>query len=268
MDTVPKNFFRPLGFFAHIIGIPVFVLGSFLLFWPAGFRDLDITFSEYSFHMTMIACIILVVMLIAKIVMMVLCGKNDTTWTQYYLCTFSEIIFSTGFSALYLWLMSHKAQAYFWFFGYSLLYLTILITIPYIIINLYFIGVEKDELLQHAANANPSEKIKFMDERGNVKILIAPEVVLYIQSDENYLKICYLEDDKMTFYTLRNSMKKIEELCSRNGLVRCHRSYFVNKGHVKVLQKDKDFTYAVLDVPSAAHIPVSKNYIDQVSAIL
>ena len=104
METVPKNFFRPIGFFAHIIGIPIFVLGSFLFFWPAGFRDLEITFSEYSFHITMIACIILVVMLIAKIVLMVLGGKNDIKWMQYYLCSFAEIVFSTGFSALYLWL--------------------------------------------------------------------------------------------------------------------------------------------------------------------
>ena len=140
--------------------------------------------------------------------------------------------------------------------------------IPYVIINLYFIGLDKEERIQNAANATTGEKIRFMDERGNVKLLVAPEAVLYIQSDENYLKICYMEDEKLSIYTLRNSMKKVEDLCSRNGLVRCHRSYFVNKVHVKVLQKDKEFTYAVLDVPNAAHIPVSKNYIDQVSAIL
>ena len=268
MNAVPKSFFRPSGFFAHIIGIPAFVLGFLLLFWPSGFREIGITFSGYSFHVTMITCIVLVVVLIARIVMMVLCGKNDFTWRECYLCSMSEIVFSSGFTALYLWLMFHRSHAYFWFFGYSLLYLFILMIIPYIIINLYFIGVEKEERIQNAVHVNPNEKIKFLDERGNVKILIAPEVILYIQSDENYLKICYLEDEKMTFYTLRNSMKKIEDLCARNGLVRCHRSYFVNKGHVKVLQKDKDFTYAILDVPTAAHIPVSKNYIDQVSAIL
>ena len=72
MNEVPKKFFRPSGFFAHIIGIPAFVLGFLLLFWPSGLREIGITFSEYSFHVTMIACIVLVVMLIARIVMMVL----------------------------------------------------------------------------------------------------------------------------------------------------------------------------------------------------
>lgn len=268
MNEVPKKFFRPSGFFAHIIGIPAFVLGFLLLFWPSGLREIGITFSEYSFHVTMIACIVLVVVLIARIVMMVLCGKNDFIWRQCYLCSMSEVVFSSGFTALYLWLMWHQSHAYFWFFGYSLLYLSILMIIPYVIINLYFIGLDKEERIQNAANATTGEKIRFMDERGNVKLLVAPEAVLYIQSDENYLKICYMEDEKLSIYTLRNSMKKVEDLCSRNGLVRCHRSYFVNKVHVKVLQKDKEFTYAVLDVPNAAHIPVSKNYIDQVSAIL
>lgn len=268
MNTAPKNLFQPSGFFSHIIGIPVFVLGFLLLFWPAGFRDINLTFARYSFHITMIACIILVVMIIARIVMMVLCGKTNVSWGQCYLCSLFEIVFSTGFSALYLWLMAKQIQAYFWFFGNTLVYLSILMIIPYMIINLYFTSIEKEERIRNAANVRPNEKIRFLDERGNVKILVAADAILYIQSDENYLKICYLEDGKIVFYTLRNSMKKIEELCSKNGLIRCHRSYFVNKAHVKVLQKDKEFTYAVLDVANAAHIPVSKNYIDQLTTIL
>ena len=102
MNAVPKSFFRPSGFFAHIIGIPAFVLGFLLLFWPSGFREIGITFSGYSFHVTMITCIVLVVVLIARIVMMVLCGKNDFTWRECYLCSMSEIVFSSGFTALYL----------------------------------------------------------------------------------------------------------------------------------------------------------------------
>lgn len=268
MSVVPKSFFRPSGFFAHILGVPAFVFGFLMLFWPAAFRDIDLAFAQYSFHVTMISCIILLVMLISRILMMVLSSKNDYTWWQCYKYTFFEIVLSNGFSALYLWLMWHQKYAYVWYFGHSLVYIAFLMLIPYVIIDLYFIGVEKDERLRNVENAHSKEKIKFLDERGNVKLMVAPEVLLYIQSDENYLKICYLEDGNLTFYTLRSSMKKIEELCAKNGLIRCHRSYYVNKAHVKVLQKDKEFTYAVLDVPNAAHIPVSKNYIDQLTAIL
>ncbi|MCF0200751.1 MAG: LytTR family transcriptional regulator [Bacteroidales bacterium] len=276
MSIVPKSYFRPNGFFAHTIGLPAFVFGFLMLFFPASKafhinqaqNFAEYSFSDYSFDITMISCIILVVMLITRIVMLVLSDKNTFTWKQAYLCILAEIVFSNGFSALYLWLMSNNAEAYIWFFGQSLVTIAILMLIPYIIINLYFVGVEKDERLHQAQNGSTKEKIKFLDERGNVKLMVAAEAILYVQSDENYLKICYLEDNNLSFYTLRNSMKRIEELCVKNGLVRCHRSYFVNKMHIKVLQKDKEFTYAVLDVPNAAHIPVSKNYIDQMTAIL
>ena len=98
--------------------------------------------------------------------------------------------------------------------------------------------------------------------------MVAADAVLYIQSEENYLKICYLEYDEVKFCTIRSSMKRIEDLCERNGLVRCHRSYFVNKVHVQALQKDKEFTYAVLDVPAASRVPVSKNYYEQITTLL
>ena len=77
-----------------------------------------------------------------------------------------------------------------------------------------------------------------------------------------------MDEGKISTYLLRSSMKRVEDMCAKNGLIRCHRSYFVNKNRVEVLQKEKDFTYAVLDVPNAARIPVSKNYYDQISAML
>ncbi len=266
--SVPRPYFRKGGFFAHVLGIPVFVMCFLLLFWPAGFRHYDVSFSRYSFHATIIACIILGVLLISRFILRALSRNDNANWMQCYLFSMIEVVFSSGFCALYLWLVSHKAQAYFWYFGNSLIYLGVLMLIAYVIIDLYYAMVEKDEKYRVATEVRQGEKIRFLDERGNLKLLVAPEAILYIQSDENYLKICYLEDEKITVYTLRNSMKRIEELCAKNGLVRCHRSYFVNKTHVKVLQKEKDFTYAVLDVPNAAHIPVSKNYYDQLSAIL
>ena len=72
----------------------------------------------------------------------------------------------------------------------------------------------------------------------------------------------------MKFCSLRNTMKRMEETCLKGGLVRCHRSYFVNSARVQALQKDKEFTYAVLDVPNAHRVPVSRNYYDSLAALL
>ncbi len=268
MNQPPKNIFTNKGFWGHLIGLPLFVIGFLLLFCPFAFRDYPISFSRYSFHITMIFSIIVVVILISRLALFFINKKYPLTQMQYYLACLFEILFASGFSALYLWLFMKKTQAYFLFFGYTLVYLAVAMIIPYIILYMHYQLQEKGEQIEEAGKLSQGEKIRFMDERGNVKLIVSQISILYIQSDENYLRIYYMDEGKINTYLLRSSMKRIEDMCAKNGLIRCHRSYFVNKEHVQVLQKDKEFTYAILDVPNAAHIPVSKNYYDQVATIL
>ena len=268
MNKLPKHIFSSNSFWGHIVGLPLFVFGLLLLFCPFAFKNYDITFSKYSFHITMTFCIILVVMLVSRLIMPAINRRSPMTRIQYFLGCLFEILFSSGFTGLYLWLFAKNGQAYFVFFGYVMVYLSVAMIIPYIILFLYNQITEKEEMLDDASRIVQGEKIRFFDERGNVKLIVSQTSILYIQSDENYLRIYYMDEGKINTYLLRSSMKRIEDMCAKNGLIRCHRSYFVNKDRVKVLQKDKEFTYAILDVENAAHIPVSKNYYDQISAML
>ena len=268
MNKLPKPIFSSNSFWGHVVGLPLFVFGLLLLFCPFAFKDYDISFGKYSFHITMTFCIVVVVMLVARIIMHQINKRTPMTRIQYFLGCLFEILFSSGFTGLYLWLFAKKSQAYFVFFGYVMVYLAVAMIIPYIILFLYNQVKEKEGLLDDASRDLQGEKIRFLDERGNVKLIVSQTSILYIQSDENYLRIYYLDDGKINTYLLRSSMKRIEDMCVKNGLIRCHRSYFINKDRVKVLQKDKDFTYAILDVENAAHIPVSKNYYDQISSML
>lgn len=269
MTSLPKEYATPKGLFYHVLGIPIFVFGMLLLFSPTSFDRFSIPFSRYSFHVTMIFCIVLVLMVITRSMFLVFKRKRQSIqWVSSLMLCVLEVVLASGFTALYLWLMSGKVEAYFWFFGLSLVYLFVLMLIPYVVIDLYFMLVAKDHQLYERNRDASKEKIRFIDERDNLKLVVASDTVLYIQSEENYLKICYLEQNEIKFCSIRSSMKRIEELCNRNGLVRCHRSYYINKIHVQALQKDKEFTYAVLDVPSASRVPVSKNYYEQITSLL
>ena len=63
-------------------------------------------------------------------------------------------------------------------------------------------------------------------------------------------------------------MKKIDELVSRYGLVRCHRSFLINPSHVKMLKKGKEgVLQAELD-ECPALVPVSKRYYDNLASLL
>lgn len=105
------------------------------------------------------------------------------------------------------------------------------------------------------------QRMRFYDDRHSLKFVITPESLLYISAEENYINIFYAENGKEKTYVLRSSMKAIEELCIDNGMVRCHRSFYVNPRHIEVLRKDKEgVMYAELDVKESRHVPVSKTY--------
>ena len=268
MNQVPKIIFRLNGYLLHMLAVPFLTLGFFLLFKPAiGFDVETLQNHSYSFHITMMSCILLGVLAISRSLMFGFNKKISLGWKQYISIIGAEVLATTAFCALYLWLMSHYEQAYFDFFGWTLIYVTIIAVIFDAIIDLYFVKTDKEERFHDSQNA-PNGKIRFLDDKNSLKLIVAVESLLHIKADENYLKICYLDNGKITYYTLRSSMKRIEELCEKNGIVRCHRSYYVNRSRVKVLQKDKDNIYAILDEPASERIPVSKNYYDHLSALL
>ena len=67
MKQSPKNIFSLNAFWGHVICIPLFALGLLLLFCPFAFKNYDITFGRYSFHIVMIFCIILGVLLAVRL---------------------------------------------------------------------------------------------------------------------------------------------------------------------------------------------------------
>jgi Response regulator of the LytR/AlgR family len=269
MASIPNSYTSLKGFWAHVLALPIFALGFYLLFRPYHFYSQFYGgFSEYSFHITMIMCIILILTVLSRLSMILFRGKVKISKNQYLYWELAEIVADAAFCALYIWLIMGRSAAYFEFFGYSLIYLFPVLAIPDIIIALFLEQKENGSSVTEVESMGNYGKIRFFDEKNNLKLMVTADSLLYIQADENYLKICYLDSDKISDYSLRSSMKRVESLCEKNGLIRCHRSFYVNKLHVKVLQKDKNDTFALLDVPSAIRIPVSRNYYDQLSALL
>ncbi len=69
--------------------------------------------------------------------------------------------------------------------------------------------------------------------------MIANEAVIFIRSEENYVQIHYLDKDKTRKFVLRSSMRALEDDLSKKGLVRCHRSYFINPAYIKIVHRDE-----------------------------
>jgi DNA-binding LytR/AlgR family response regulator len=145
----------------------------------------------------------------------------------------------------------------------------LVLLLPYSILWLYFSWRDKKEQIEKLADfplvpENSRNMIPFYDDKGILKFSVKKENLLYLESAENYVNICYLNKGKVSKYLLRDTLKKIEESFSGTELVRCHRSYIVNFEKVKVIRKDKDGLKLEFDNPTMTDIPVSKTYVNAV----
>jgi hypothetical protein len=145
----------------------------------------------------------------------------------------------------------------------------LVLLLPYSVLWLYFSWRDKKEQIDRLADSpsfsdNSRDMIPFYDDKGILKFSLKKENLLYLESAENYVNICYLNKGKISKYLLRDTLKKIEEDFLGTEIIRCHRSYIVNFDKVKVIRKDKDGLKLEFDNPSVTDIPVSKTYVNTV----
>lgn len=241
----------------HMIVLPIFFFLFFLIYRP--FDTSAFLGNEwFAVHLTIMSCIILLCIIIMRLLFYFLPIRLNLA--IYIFWCLSEVIFMSLFVALYVWLAIHRDLPYFEVVATSFEYLIMSLVIPYCILALSLRIYEYNDKLSNPEETS-AQRMRFYDDRHNLKFVVTPESLLYIAAEENYINIFYTESGKEKSYALRSSMKAVEELCIDNGLVRCHRSFYINPRHVDVLRKDKDgVMYAELDAKESRHVPVSKTY--------
>ena len=247
----------------HVFAMPVFFLGYILIYesaWMTQFLNAGL---GTIFNVLMLTSILIGVMGISRIVMTVVGRKVRLGWWQYAVWSFAELFSFSCFAALYMALV-YGDFGYFPALGECLCLSFATLCYPYIIFALLFVVIRPDE-----PEASEEDLVRFTDTTGRLKLVIAHDVILYIEAQENYISIHYMEGEKLKEYSLRQSMRGIEELMDRHGIIRCQRSYFVNPRHVTVLRRDKEgFIQAELDVHNSKPVPVSPKYYENLSQLL
>jgi len=215
----------------------------------------------------------MLVVVISRFIMLAFTRKNTLTYWQYGLWVLVEILSMSLFYALFTKFIPKEGMSrdFVEIFHQSTVNTSLVLLLPYSILWLYFSWRDKNIMLEKMAmedqNIDLPKKnlIAFPDEKGELKITIVLENLLYIDSADNYATIHYLNKSKLSHFLIRNSLKWIEEnLTKESPLVRCHRSYVVNLDKVKVLRKTKDGIFLELDTENTPDIPVSKTYYERV----
>lgn len=266
MAAVPKTFFRFGVQIWHFIGLPIFFFAVSMVYHPLDILEfMDMGNGALDFNMTIVTSILFGVLLISRLILFLARKSINLNLPLYAAWCVGEVFIASAFSALFISLVSHGTVTFFWAWGKLFAYSLSILIFPYAILTLLMIirGMREE------AFVDTEDLIRFRDSNGKLRLTIAPKAVLYVESKENYVNICYQEGPHVRNYLLRTSMKRTEELLARHGLVRCHRTCIVNPTHIHILRRDKDgLIVADLDVEGCPSIPVSKPNFDKLSSLL
>jgi hypothetical protein len=209
------------------------------------------------------------VVVVSRIVMYKVSKRHSINLWQYLVWIFAEILLMALAYAVFEKFLLKDIRLFTDLVNNSSRNTALVLLLPYSILWLYFSWHDKKEQIERLADgqpfsANTRNMIPFYDDKGILKFSIKKENLLYLESAENYVSICYLNKGKVSKYLLRDTLKKAEENFAGTEIIRCHRSFMVNFEKVKVIRKDKDGLKLEFDNPSVTDIPVSRTYVNSV----
>ena len=268
MKVLSKDFYRMPSNVMHFVIAPLFLFVYLLVVDPYHVSEfLTYDGSSYTLNLTFITLISIAVLSLTRMLLFILRRILRMTWMVYFMWCLGEMVFVSLFQTLYMALALHGSLPFFLVLSRCFWYLSMPMAYPYLVLAL----VIHIHYLKHKEDELPDERslIRFYDEYKKLRLIIAQEAVLYIKSEQNYVYIHYLDNGRPKSYNLRSSMRALEDTLSRHGLVRCHRSFFVNPDHIRLVRKDTSgYAIAELDVQGLENVLISKTYYSAVSKFL
>ena len=265
--TVAKITSLP-GTIIHWLVIPLFSIVFCLYYRPhIVFDFLSMANASFSFNTTILFCIILVTLAMTRWSLFALSKFRHLSGMTYLIWCIGETLVAALFCGLYLVLISRGAHTYFEISGLAFLSMLAIFVYPLAIMWLCF-----ERYLRNADSSAPVDEnslIRFYDEYKKLRLVIAHEAVMFIKSEDNYVQINYLDKNKTKKFILRSSMRALEAGLAKKGLVRCHRSYFINPAYIKIVHRDESgLIVAELNQDGFESIPISRKYQDEITKLL
>lgn len=252
-------------FFPNLIftlAIPASFLAGVLLYEP---KALCALMSDNPFTIVISFSIILGTMILTRLPFWLLRKKLPMTLWRYFFWCLGEILIACAFTALFLVLLDGSSDTWFAYWGRCISSIGSILIFAYLVLTLLYCYLD-------ALNAEPvsnDARLKFYDSRHQLKFITTASSVTYIESNENYVQVHYLENAIPKKVQIRTSMKNIEPLCEQAGFARAHRCYIINPLHVKQIRKEiGGLTFADITGGPEEGIPVSKKYYGSIAAML
>ena len=130
--------------------------------------------------------------------------------------------------------------------------------------------LEEIRLLNEELKKMQEERVEELTLTGttNESVTLQISHLLFIEAVGNYVKVSHLRDDQVHTDMLRATMKQMEEtLQGYPMIVRCHRAFLVNLGHVEQIVSHSGSTQLLIKHCHES-LPVSRSNMSQVRAAI
>ena len=229
--------------------------------------------TNYFMYSSLMVLIGMVVVSLSRVIMGLVVRKVQFTYPDYVIWLVSDAVilsifyvfvaYKVGFvdnflndnPEMTLW------EAIFSIFRKSTANTVWMLLIPYTI-SLLFLDNQylKNRIKEIGTRGSDNNIVHLKDEKGEIRLSINIENVLYAESADNYVIIKYINNDKIVDFLLRTNLKKLSDDLRDTPIQRCHRSFMINLLHVTSLKKDLTEFIIQFDTTSIKDITVSKTY--------
>lgn len=237
-------------------------------------RWVDVTEVGYFLYSCLFVFVGICVIAISRLMMYVLLKRISLSYLEYIIWLIMEVLILSGFYTLYVIWINPDLD----FFSYDDLITVfkevnvntfLVVFIPYLVSWLYINNISLRKRVSELESLGISQVgvINFTDEKGENKLSLSSNSLIYIESADNYVEINYVSQNKINKFLLRNSMKRMEEALVGTNVCRCHRSFIVNMEFVTAMRRNADELEMEFKIPEIKKIPISKTYAEKVSGM-
>ena len=229
--------------------------------------------TNYYMYSSLMVLIGMVVVSLSRVIMNFVVKKVQLTFPDYVIWLVSDavilsifytfIAYKVGFIDNFL---NDNPEMTTWEAIYSIFWKSTantvwMLLIPYTI-SLLFLANQylKNRIKEIDSRIPESNIVHLKDEKGEIRLSINIENILYAEAADNYVIVKYINNDKIVDFLLRTNLKKLSDDLRDTPIQRCHRSFMINLLHVTSLKKDVTEFIIQFDTTSIKDITVSKTY--------
>jgi len=205
----------------------------------------------------------MIVIILSRIVLLNLKKTYEITLAVYSWFIIAEIFFMGLFFTIFEIVILHDERSPLSLLFNAVQNTSLILLIPYTLSFLFFAWSDIKNRFETVAqqHRDPSEVfIPFKDEKETLRVTIKCADLLYLEANDNYVNIHYLDNGKQKMLMIRNTLKNYEKLLKSYPVYRVHRKFSVNIINVKLMIKGSKGFDVVMKNDKEDRISVSHSY--------